>query len=668
MNTKEVLKLLKRFSSQSPEDHARSNIRTLKSRMDAREGKYIRNLNRYNNNGVRREDLWTPYVYPQAYVLPAQNASGVQTQFNLIKSCVDTLTSKISQATVRPFFNPLNGDHETDRACKVLQQHFDFWLDEQHAYPKSTMCFRDAAIFDMGVLGIDPEHQSLDRVPPWEYFIDPAEHMNGSISHCMRYRKYYPASALIDKIENAELKKVLGMDIHVLGEYAEYYDLYRGQKWEFFDRYLIRDPVDLNYEQYGGLYRRPFLEIYYTKPVKGFFSVGLADALYPIQRQVDEVVRRFDNATRNMPLALGFVPKGSGLKATNIGNAVTLYDVLSGGENGQVQFVTPQPLSQEWIQLLNMYIDKAYELEGISKMSAQSKKPADVEAAKALETLEDIESDRFNTQLQQYTHFLVDAARLCIDVFPKDKTILPPKVMRDDMTWGDARKIRDKYSIQFSAASVLSKDPDKKMDQIMAMINGNFIDHAMASHFMQIPDLEGVYTVESAGYDAVQAVIEDIIEGKNNKAEYWETVDLNLLQSETVKRINMLMSVHDDERYIKRLIDLLQKVTKQLEEVNKYNAPQPTPPAQVKDEMLDGAQTEKLALIAEKLNAGTLGAEQASGIIMTAIPSLGQDRLNLILQKQAPPAPIGIQGASPPGGSPAPDQQNAGSTTKQGGI
>ena len=63
-------------------------------------------------------------------------------------------------------------------------------------------------------------------------------------------------------------------------------------------------------------------------------------------------------------------------------------------------------------------IKKAYELEGISEMSAQSKKPADVESGKAMQTLEDIESDRFNVQLQRFTHFLVDVSRLCIDVFP----------------------------------------------------------------------------------------------------------------------------------------------------------------------------------------------------------------------------------------------------------
>jgi hypothetical protein len=664
---RELTRLMKAFSDKTPEDRARDDLAALRKNLSAREGKYIRNMNRYNNNGVRREDLWTPYVWPQAYVLPAQNTDGVQTQFNLIKSCVDTLTSKISQAAVRPYFNALNGDYDTTRACKALQQHFDFWLDEQHAYPKSIMAFRDAAVFDLGVMQVDAEHQSIDRVPPWEYFLDPAEYMHGAITRAMRWRKHFPLAKLTESIANKVLKDMLAKDPHCADEYAEYYDLYGGYKWEFFGREQVRDPIKLDYAQYGGLYRRPFIEIYYTKPVKGFFSTSLADDLYPIQREVDEIVRRLDNATRNMPLGLGFVPKGSGLKATQIGNAITLYDVLTGGENGQVQFITPQPVSQEWIQLLNMYMDKGYELSGISKMSAQSKKPADIESGKALETLEDVESDRFNVQLQQFTHFLVDISRLCIDVFPAGKTILPPKILRDDVTWGDARSQRDKYSIQFSAASVLSKDPDKKMQQVQAMINGGFIDHSMASHFMQIPDLEGVFTIMSANYDAAQKVIQECIEG--NEYEFFETVDLQVLKSEIVKRINMLVVSEDDMKYVKRLVALLERVDdmqKQVAEVNKPAPIQP-PPEPLKDKSMDSGQVTGLMAVVEKVNMGTISIEQGSAIIASAYPQVDPNSISMMVK----PKPVlsgqgGIPGASPPGGGNVPAPAQAGNPTAAG--
>lgn len=648
-----MLKLMASVSTKTPEDKARDGLQSLRNKCAPREGKYIRNLNRYNNNGVRREDLWTPYGLPQAYVTPAQNTDGVQTQFNLIKSCADTLTSKISQANVRPFFNPLNGDYDTDRACKSLQQHFDFWLDEQHAYPKSILCFRDAAVCDMGVMQVDSEFQSLDHVPPWEYFVDPGEYTHHALTHVMRWRKFFPLAALTSKIENEKLKQLLANDLYSHDEYAEYYDLYSGNKWEFYGSELVREPMKLDYSQYGGLYRRPFIECFYTKPMKGFWSVSLADDLYPIQRQVDELVRRFDNATRSMPLAIGFVPKGSGLKATQIGNAVTLYDVLSGSENGQVQFITPNPMSQEWLNLLEMYMSKAYELSGISKMSAQSKKPADVESGKALQTLEDVESDRFNVQLQQHTHFLVDIARVCIDVFPAGKTILPPKIMRDDITWGEARNERDKYSIQFSAASILSKDPDKKMAQVQAMINGGFIDRSMASHFMQLPDLEGVFTVTSANFDAAERIVQDCIEG--HELEFWETVDLTTLTAEIVKKINILIAVQDDQKYIRRLAELLEKVTEAQKEVVKLNtppAPPAPPPEPMKDKAFDSGQVTGLLAVIAQVNSGAIHSEQAAALIANMFPSFAQESIAMLVKPNPQAVAAGIPGALPSGSAP----------------
>jgi hypothetical protein len=642
---------MSKLAPKSAEDRARDGLTDLRKNLSAREGKYIRNMNRYMNNGVRREDLWTPYVWPQAYVTPAQNTDGVQTQFNIIKSCIDTLTSKVSEARVRPYFNPLHGDYDTNRACKALQQHFDYWLEEQKAYEKSISCFRDCAVFDMGVMYIDAEKLILERIPPWEYFIDPAEYMHHTVTHVMRWRKHFPLAYAIGDMENPKLKDRLAMDIHDKDEYAEYYDLYNGKKWEFYGSELIHEPVDLDYKQENGLYQRPYKEIYYTEPLKGFFSQSLADSLYPIQREVDELVRRFDNATRNMPIALAFVPKGSGLKATQLGNAVQAYDVLSGTENGQVQFVTPSPMSQEWIQLLEMYIKKAYELEGISEMSAQSKKPSDVESGKAMQTLEDIESDRFNVQLQRFTHFLVDISRLCIDVFPSGKSILPPKIMRDSVTWGDARKDKEKYSIQFSAASVLSKDPDRKMVQVQAMINGGFIDRSMASHFMQLPDLEGVQTILGAGYDAAQKIIDACL--KDQDYDYWQTVDLQQLESEIVKQMNVLISVGDDEKYIKRLGALLEKVNGEKILVNKFlqpPVPQP-PPEPMKDKAFDAGQVKALTELLEKVNNGMLSAEQGGGVMLAMFPGIKPHIAAEMIKKTVPPnAGMGnTPGASPQG-------------------
>jgi hypothetical protein len=625
------------------EDQVRINIDKLYSTVAVREGKYVRNFNRYNNNGSRREDLWTPNLYPQSYLTPAVGASGSQTQLNIIKSCVDTITSKISQANVRPFFNPNGGDHDTTRACLKLQNFFDIWLDEQHAYPKSVMCFRDAAIFDIGVLYIDVINGGIRRVAPWQYFIDPSEYQAGAVTHASLLDKYCPLASLKDRLEDAELKAKLEENPQYNGPYWIYWDFYHGERWEFFDRKQVSDPVKMDHVQYGGLFRRPFVEIYYTKPLKGFFSTSLIDELLPIQKQIDVLAQRIDAATRNAILKMFFYPKGSSVRPSMIENNVKGYEYIPTEGSAPVVEFTPTPIHAEFISLLEMFIEKAYQLAGISQLSAQSKKPTGLDSGKALDTMEDIESDRFNVQLQQFTHFLVDAARVVIDCSDKNEPILDRKIEGEKVKWGDARKQREQYTIQFSAASALSKDPEEKMKQIQLMLDMDVIDKRMVAKFMQLPDLTGVYTVASASYEAEQRIIDDAI--KDGDTDYLEVVDLRDLRKEIQKRLNQMVASGDKEEYIDNLLDLLKRVDGDIKLVDEFEAKTPPMPP---PESLDAGQIGALSELMDKVQAHAISAKSAVALITGTLPNIPAPIVDAMVgENTVVPAAPKTQGMNP---------------------
>ena len=145
-------------------------------------------------------------------------------------------------------------------------------------------------------------------------------------------------------------------------------------------------------------------------------------------------------------------------------------------------------------------------------------------------------------------------------------------------------------------------------------------------------------------------VIEDCLEGKDS--EFWETVDLSLLESEIVKHMNMLISVNDSEKYIKRLADLLQKVDTEKSTVAKFLQPKapPPPPEPMKDKAFDAGQGKALLEMTRAVNDGTITSMQAD--IMAAIMFPGVDK-KLIGQMMKPAAPPqgALPGAVPPGGS-----------------
>ena len=550
------------------------DIKKLHAQVSGREGRYIRNLSRYMHNGIRRSDLWNPMVLPQAYAAPAVGTDGVQTQINIIKSIIDTVASKISQANVRPFFDPDDGNYHTVKACKKIQKFSDIWLDEQHAYPKSVMCFRDAEIFETGIMHIDAESKSIRRVAPWEYFIDPAEYYHGCVSRVMVMKKNYPLSGIIADTDNSELKKKFREDRTQKGEYVTYYDLVDGYRRDFYDEFKIKKEVKIEYEKYNGLYRRPFVEIYYTKPINGFFSTSLCDDLFSIQKQVDEMVKRIDMATRNGLNQVILVPRGSGLKASTLQNGVVAYDWQPGPEGGQPVIMTPNAINAQYLQILNETINRGYEIAGISQLSAQSQKPPDLESGKALQTMEDIESDRFNVQLQQFVHFLVDVMRVSIDCFSGE--VLPGKA--DSITWQEIRKQRNMFNIDFSAASALSKDPSAKIAEIKELMSLNFLDPQMGSQMLDLPDLRGADSIASSSIDYVQKIIDDAIEKEDYIFE--ETVDVHLLLKTIFMDINRY-SAADDEKSVARLKELAKaayKLKKNIEFV--VQPPMPLPPDQ----------------------------------------------------------------------------------------
>ena len=177
-------------------------------------------------------------------------------------------------------------------------------------------------------------------------------------------------------------------------------------------------------------------------------------------------------------------------------------------------------------------INKAYDTVGISQLSAQSKKPSGLNSGVALTTMEDVESDRFETQLNQVIRAYVDVAKTCIRVFDADKDVLPEISNRVSIKWSDIIKESDNMSIQYSGADSLSKDPSTKLQQLQSLATAGVIPSARISQLMQIPDLEMGYSLSNNAIDAVMEVIKECIEDDNFDVP--EYVPFELLKEEII--------------------------------------------------------------------------------------------------------------------------------------
>lgn len=501
-------------------------VNELKSLNAQRIVKYYRNRSLYESTPrLNIENIKNPNVVGYYNNINELNEDTTATpNLNVIKSCIDTLSSKIAQSKVRPFFNCVNGSFKDIQTVKSAQQFFDQYYDAEDVNKKVSEAFRDACIFENGYIHIDVDTKKIDKALPWQVYERPSELSYGKVTRTYFERKDYPITLLPLKVLN-KIKEDLGLNEYVT--YGLYFDTVNKIKVYYVPEYdfILEEPFEAE--------RTPFIRIYYNCPVSGNTSNSVVDMLYTIQLEINTLMNKIKDASQLNIAMTYLIPKGSGLKTgqlnNRIGNIIE-YEPTSNMTGSPVTVSTPSFIDPQYMALLNELIAKAYELVGISALSAQSKKPTGLNSGIALSTMEDVESERFETQLNQVIKSYVDIAKTCLEVFPKDEDILPEVTTRMTIKWGDIVEESKKMQIQFSSADSLSKDPSQKLQQLIALAQAGVIPQSRISQFMEIPDLQGGYSIANNAINAVMSIIQDCV--NNDVFDIPEYIPLSLLEDE----------------------------------------------------------------------------------------------------------------------------------------
>ena len=420
-------------------------------------------------------------------------------QENVIKSCIDTLISKIAARKVRPFFNGVSTDIEQRQIILAAQDFFDAFYDEQNVNRVVTEAFRDACIFDRGVIFINRAEKKIERLMPYQVYYDPKQTAYGKLSEVVVKKEHYPAS-------------ILGITDKDEVTLYEYWNILTHKHITY-----IMEENDVVTEEWNA--PLPFVFMHYSTPIKGNSSQSIVDMLYGIQMELDDLMVKVKDASQLANPLTYFLPEESNIKANKldadrVGQIIT-YSTTPGMTGSPVTVATTPFMDPQWMQTIETLKQHAFDMVGITQLSATGQKPMGLNSGVALSTAEDIESDRFQTQLNQVVRAYVDVAKLCIEIFPAEEEILPPNRQRPNITWHNIVEAKDSMVIQFSAQESLSKDPSTKLQQINYMVQMGWIPASRAPELMQMPDLNLGYNIASNAMNAVQAVIMDCVKHDN---------------------------------------------------------------------------------------------------------------------------------------------------------
>lgn len=519
---------------------------------------------------------------------------------NVIKSAIETLISMIASKKVRPFFNTINGTFKDITIAKQAQHFFDLTYDSWNVNEVVSMAFRDACIFDTGYVFINKEKGRVERVMPWQIFFDPRQLAYDDVVDVLYKQTQVPTILLDDRIKTEES----AVDVCHYWNIKDHKHIVYIPKIDYYDE-----------EEYSAD-TLPFVTLYYNKPIKGRSSNSVVDDLMGIQLEIDSILQKIKDSSQLTPSNTIFVPEGSDIMASKLSNRVgevVTYSVTPNMTGSPVSVATPSFIDPEYIQLLNQLKQDAYEIVGVSKLSAASQKPEGLNSGVALATMENIESERFETQLNQVIRCYTDIAKKVIDIF--DGTILPIDKNRVSISWSQVKKVSKHMSLQFSAAESLSKDPSQKLQQLQQLAAAGVLPQTRIAQLMELPDLQTGYNIANNAINAVMTVIQRCIEKDDYEIPMF--IPLDMLKEEIVNCCLSLEAGNAEENYddiskLLKLYNVIEDKQKEIQQMNDdaVNTQTQIDEANMQSEQLDNA-TAQMQDIANQVSAGTMSPEEA---------------------------------------------------------
>jgi hypothetical protein len=508
-------------------------VRFLDQNQGYRQQANIRHMRLYGNLNVLG---LTANTYSQTNAL---NSPFDRISLNIIQSCCDTVTNKIAKNKPKPTFLTSGGDYTLKKKAKNLDKFVQGQFYALDFFPKAQMVFRDACVFGTGALKIYREDDKIcaERVFVDELQVDDSEAIHGT-PRSMYQRKYVAREVLarmfpkakdaIMHAPKAEQHTPAHKNISNNVLVVEAWHLPSNKEATDGRHVICIDTATLVDEKYEKEFF-PFVFMRWNPMLLGFWGQGLAEQLVGLQVEINKILRTIQLSFHLMGSPAIFIENGSGIVSAHLSNEVGRIIKFSGTPPIHS---APNPVAPQLLEHLNTLYNRAYEIAGISALSAQSKKPGGLDSGRALREFNDIESERFITVGQMHERFYVDAAKQLIDLAKDIYTDLGEYSVKvkgrkflEKIDWKDVDLEEDEYMMQVFPTSSLSQTPAGRLQDIQELIQAGFIDKNYALKLLDYPDLEGYMNLANAAIEDIEDLIEKIVDkGEYNPPEPYQNI------------------------------------------------------------------------------------------------------------------------------------------------
>ena len=461
---------------------------------------------------------------------------------NIVQSMVDTVVSKITKNKPKATFLTSGGDFSLQTKAKKLTKFIEGIFSYSDFYEKAPLAFTDACIFGTGCLKIYVERGQIkvERVFIEEIKVDDVE-CYYSKPRQLHQEKYVHKDVLqqmfpkfIKEIEVASNMQnsgqySYGSDLKEMVKVVESWHLPSGPKAKDGKHSICVSNATLFEEDYSKEYF-PFVFFRWNPRPVGFFGQGLAEQLQGLQLEINKTLRTIQVSMHLVSVPKLLIEASSKVVSSHLNNKI----------GGVIKYAGTPPsyaslggIPPELFSHVDRLYSRAYEIAGVSQLSAQSVKPAGLDSGKALRTFNDLETERFMFVGKRYEKAFLDAAEIMIDfgkdIYEKNEDFgvkASDGKFVETIKWKDVNMDADKYMMQIFPTSALSSTPAARLADVQDMLTANLISKEQAISLLDFPDLESTTDLLTSDNKNLEKIIETMIdEGRYFPPEPYQNLE-----------------------------------------------------------------------------------------------------------------------------------------------
>jgi hypothetical protein len=472
--------------------------------------------------------------------------------YNVIRSATNTLTAKVIKNRPETMYLPVGGDAKLRRRIQYLNRFVTGLLLHANYYSKRHRRVRDAGLMGTGLLmhSRDGRRVLSENLQLWQVNVDPVDARDNdpraiyiirSLDKGVLKQRYAGKDArdeagqpitperrerVLDSIEAAPLLNEAFQPI------ADVYSMS--------NRCTVIQGIHLPSEAGGGgsrdgrdtvcLLDDTLWDKRWTRPefpltalvkdpsISGWYGLGLGDELSGFQERIAMMDERLEYAHRVVGGQIWLKPEGSQIYDTDFNDAIGV--VVSHTPGMPPVPTNPQPVHEQTYEYFKGLIPDAYGFSGVSTMSAQSTKPAGVTAALALQTLDDIETDRFvgferddEETVNEDTRHMLHIVREIAHIYGDFTVLSAGRGAGERIQWmRDVNVPEDSYVVQAWAVSLMPKTPAAKMQRVLEYGANGYFNKAQVLKYTGLPDTTEEEALMLSAQDVCDAQIGHMLE------------------------------------------------------------------------------------------------------------------------------------------------------------